>query len=66
MWHSKKPNLTCGWLFSETLRKLMLEGDFNKKTHIVGMKNMNTKVSEVFDYLLTQLDSPLYFIKDKD
>lgn len=44
----------------------MLEGDFNKKTHIVGMKNMNTKVSEVFDYLLTQLDSPLYFIKDKD
>lgn len=48
------------------MRKLMAEEDFNKKTHIVGMKNLNTKASEVYDFLLTQLDSPLYFIKDKD
>jgi hypothetical protein len=32
----------------------------------VGLKNMNTKISECYDYLLTQLDSNLSFINDGD
>lgn len=59
-------NLTCGWLISEIMRHLMFEDDFNKRTHIIGMKNMNSKASECYDYLLTQLESPLHFIKDGD
>jgi hypothetical protein len=58
--------LTCGWLISEVLRKLADQEDFNKKTPIIGMKNMGHKVSEVYDYLLTQLESGLNFIKDGD
>ena len=65
-WSSKNSNLTCGWLISEVLRKLMDEEDFNKKTYITGMKNLNPKTSEVYDYLLTQLESSLAFIKGTD
>ncbi len=48
------------------MRKLASEEDFNKKTHIIGMKNMNLKASEVYDILLTNLENPIYFIKDQD
>ena len=44
----------------------MREDEFNKKTHILGLKNMNPKASECYDYLLTVLDSPLSFIKNGD
>lgn len=40
-WNSKHKNLTCGWLISEVMRHLLFEDEFNKKTHIIGMKNMN-------------------------
>lgn len=65
-WNSKHKNLTCGWLISEVMRHLLFEDEFNKKTHIIGMKNMNYNTSEVYDYLLTQLESTLHFIKDGD
>ena len=65
-WNSKNSNLTCGWLISEVLRKLMEEENFNKKTYITGLKNFNPKTSEVYDFLLTQMESSLSFIKGAD
>jgi hypothetical protein len=65
-WNSQNSNLTCGWLLSEVLRRLLSEDDFNKKCSITGMKNLNHKTSEVYDFLLTNLENPLNFIKDGD
>jgi hypothetical protein len=58
--------LTCGWLVSEILRKLQSQSDFDRKTHIIGLKNCNPKASECYDLMLTQLMCPLHFIKDGD
>jgi hypothetical protein len=58
--------LTVGWLISEILRALAKEADFNRRTQIIGFKNTNTKASECYDYLFTQLESNLEFIKDGD
>jgi hypothetical protein len=44
----------------------MEEENFNKKTYITGLKNFNPKTSEVYDFLLTQLESSLSFIKGAD
>lgn len=65
-WCSRHTTLTCGWLISEIMRHLRFEEDFNKHTHIIGMKNLNSKASECYDFLLTQLESSLHFIKDGD
>ena len=48
------------------MRKLRFEDEFNKKLLITGMKNISNKGSECYDYLLTQLESSLYFISDTD
>ena len=48
------------------MRKLRFEEDFNKKLLITGMRNISNKGSECYDYLLTSLESSLYFISDGD
>lgn len=48
-WNSKNVNLNIGWLISETLRKLSMQDDFNRRTQIIGLKNQNYKISECYD-----------------
>ena len=69
-WSSKQPNLTVGWLFSETIRALQHQKDFNPLliAQITVLKNTNVKASECYDYMLTQVDGQvsLAFIKNGD